>query len=188
MLQGTERVYRKELARYVRSVFDVEPSSLFTFALVEHKRIDDIVLFSPDISISDIRQHCKSIRERIATTCKGFLEVREFIFDFKEWQRRVTAASSDDPHSSKNFAEPSKDRDIPIKEREELTETNFFHEFTRVVILHRTAFDFFQTNEQGRHFLKVNTSADPDPRVSYIKALLADLVVFPVFADVNCRV
>ena len=62
-------------------------------------------------------------------------------------------------------------------------ETNFFHGFTRIVFLHRTAFDFFQTNEQGRHFLKVNTSADPDPRVSYIKALLADLVVFPVFAD-----
>ena len=179
MLHGVEKVYRKEVARYIRSMLNVGRWSIFTFALSEHRCIDDIVLFSPDISITDIRQHCKSVGERIATTCKGFLEVRERM-DLGEWHKRVTAPSD---LFSRIFAESLKDRDIPLKEREELIETNFLDACTTVEFLHRTAFDFFKDNEQGKEFLKVNNSANQHPQVLHVKALLAELVVFPLLAN-----
>ena len=182
MLQGVEKVYCKEVARYIRLVLDVGSWSLFGFALAEHKRIDDIVLFSPDISITDIHQHCKSIRERIVTTCKGFLEVREEI-DLGGWQRRMTALSSYNQSPSAKFARSLKDRDIPLKEREELTEWEFLRTCNRVEFLHRTAFDFFKTNEQGKEFLKVNTLANSHPQMLQVKALLAGLIISPLFAD-----
>ena len=182
MLLGVDKVYQKEVARYVGSVLQEGSWSLFGFALAEHKRIDDIVLFSPDISIYDIRQHCKSIEERIATTCKGFLEVRKEI-DFEEWQIRVTAPSSYDPGPWEYFAKSLKDWNIPLKQREELTELEFLRTCNRVEFLHRTAFDFFKNNEQGKGFLKVNTSANSHPQMLRVKALLADLIVFPVSPD-----
>ena len=182
MLLGVDKVYQKEVARYVGLVLHTAGWPLFEFALAEHKRIDDIVLFSPDISICDIGQHCKSIEERIATTCKGFLEVRKEM-DFEEWQIRVTAPSSYEPGPWNNFAKSLKDWDIPLKEREELTELKFLRRYNRVEFLHRTAFDFFKNNEQGKGFMKVNNPANSHPQVLRVKAELAGLIVFPVSPD-----
>ena len=175
MLHGIDKVYRKEVARYMRLVLDVDIGlSLFQIALAEHKRIDDILLFSEEISIWDIHQHCKSVGERIAATCKGFLEVRERQ-RLEEWQR-------DDAEWFLNALE---DRNIPLEQREELTKMQFLHQCTQVEFLHRTAFDFFNDNEQGKEFLKIHTIANSHPQVLYVKALLAEIRIFPVTTDKN---
>ena len=180
MLQRVEKVYRKEVARYIRSALDVEGRwSLFQFALAEHKRIDDILLFSSDISVSDIHQNCKSIRERIDVTCKGFLEVRERE-DFAEWQ---TGVPIDDSWSAEPFSGPLEDRHISLEQLEELKETKYLKECTQLDFLHRTAFDFFTENEQGKDFLKQYASANPHPQILLVKAKVAGLIVFPLPID-----
>ena len=176
MLQRIEKVYRPEVARYVRLVLGDISWSLFTLGLAEHKRIDDIVLLSPDISVSDVHQHCKSIGERIVTTCKGFIEVHEDM-DLEIWRRMATGPCIG---FIEPFSESLRDRKIPLKQRDELMETQFLQRYTRVEFLHRTAFDFFRDNEQGKEFLQTYTSANPHPRVLYVKALLAGLVLFPL--------
>ena len=167
MLHGIHKVYRKEVARYIQWVLDMEDArALFEIALAEHKRIDDIVLFSQKISTWDICQHCKSVGERIAATCKGFLEVRE-MKESEDWE-------------ADRFSQLLKIRNIPLEQHEELRELRFLDERTRVEFLHRTAFDFFKENEQGKEFLKTHTIANSHPQLLYTKVLLAKLVIFPV--------
>ena len=169
MLRRIEKVYWKEVAQHIRLVLDVEGGwSLLQIALAEHKRIDDILLFSDEISIRDIRQHCKSVGERIAATCKGFLEVRE---DYPE---------SEVVRRDERLSEIFEQRNIPLEQREELREMAVLNECTRVEFLHRTAFDFFNDNEQGKKFLKIHTTANIHPRVLYVKAWLANLRIFLV--------
>ena len=153
MLHGIDKIYRKEVARYIRSVLDVRDGwSLFEIALAEHQRIDDILLFTEEISILDICEHCKSVGERIAATCKGFLEVCKRI-GYKERQRE------------ESYTKLFDDRNIPLEQREELKEMDFLYKHTRVGFLHRTAFDFFKDNEQGQEFLKIHTIANSYPQV-----------------------
>lgn len=179
MLQGIDKLYRKEVARYIQSVLGKEGRwSLFKFALAQHKRIDDIVLLAPDMSTSDVYQHCKSIRMRIDATCKGFLEVHEII-NREKWQSRVTAPSD----NAGSFAESLKDQDLSPKQCEELIEMNYLDEYNHVDFLHRTAFDFFTDNKQGTEFLRMYASANPYSRISYVKALLSKLIVFPLPSD-----
>ena len=173
MLHGIDKVYRKEVAQYIRSVLDVKDKwSLLQIALGEHNRIDDILLFSEEISIWDILRHCKLVGERIAATCKGFLEVREWK-ENEEWQR----------DEAERFSTSLEDQNIPLEQREELREMKFLHDSTRVEFLHRTAFDFFNDNEQGKEFLNIHTIANTHPQVLYVKALLAGLRIFPVSKD-----
>lgn len=183
MLQGIDKVYRKEVARYIRLPLKVKTRwTLFEFALAGHKRIDDILLFSPDISLSDIQQHCKSIKERIEATCKGFLEVREDM-DLEEWQRMVTAPSDDVTLTARTFVKSLEDQGLSPKQCEELIEMEYLNIHTHVNFLHRTAFDFFADNKQGREFLGVHASANPHPQILYVKSLLARLIVFPLPSD-----
>lgn len=164
MLHGIDKVYRKEVAQYIRLALDVEDGwSLFEVALAQHKRIDDILLFSEEISIWDIGQHCNSVGERIAATCKGFLEVRGF--DVVQRDERLSVLN------------------IPFEQREELRKIELLHKNTRVEFLHRTAFDFFNNKEHGKEFLNIHTIASTHPQVSYVKALLAALRTFPVSKD-----
>ena len=170
MLQRIDKVYRKEVARYLRLVLINEKiPSLFEIALAVHKRIDDIVLFSLDIAISDIRNHCRFIGTRIATTCKGFLEVQEQV-DLHEWQKRMNDPSSytSEIHWGLN---------APLGE--DLIETKFYEDCTLVEFLHRTAVDFFNDNEQGKGFLETNAPIYPHPQISCAKARLAHLIIFP---------
>ena len=91
ILNGFSKIYWKEVAQSIRLILNEQCEwSLFTFALAEHKNIDDVLLSSSNIAVSDIRQHCRSTGERVATTCKGFLEVHE-VMDFKAWQEHLTA-------------------------------------------------------------------------------------------------
>ena len=180
MVQKIDKVYRKEVAHYLQLVLLIGSPSLFGIALAVHKRIDDIVLVSPDIAVSDIRNHCRSTRARITTTCKGFLEVQEDV-DLHEWQKFVNGPSSKADYSEeRKFSKLLEDRNAPLDQREDLIETKFYTIRTRVDFLHRTAVDFFKDNEQGKGFLKINAPMNPHPRISYVKATLAGLMVFPV--------
>ena len=179
MLHGIDKVYRKEVAQNIRLVLNVPMGldvpkgwSLFQIALAIHKRIDDILLFSEKISIWDIDQHCKSVGERIAAMCKGFLEIRKSNVDEK-YQRA----------NAENFSKLLEHRNIPLEQREGLREMNFLQTYAQVEFLHRTAFDFFNDNEQGKEFLEIHTIANSHPRVLYVKALLAALRIFPVSKD-----
>lgn len=181
MLQGIDKVYRKEVARYIQSVLGEGRWSLFEFALAQHKRIDDIVLLAPDMSISDVYQHCKSIRMRIDATCKGFLEVHE-LMNREQWQSRVNAPF-DDAESIAEFSESLKDQDLSPKQCEELIEMIYLDVYNQVDFLHRTAFDFFTDNKQGTEFLRMYASANPHSQILYVKALLAGLILFPLPSD-----
>lgn len=184
MLQRIDNFYRKEVAQYLHLVLHIDNPSLFDVALAVHNRIDDILLFSPDISISDIRHHCNLTGERIATTCKGFLEVREK-FDRHEWHKTVAEPPKYDSTrflskiSAKAFSKSLKDRNPPLEQLEDLIEIKFYETNTGVHFLHRTALDFFRDSEQGKVFLHANSSATSHPRVLYVKAVLAAFVVFP---------
>ena len=181
MLSKIDKVHRKEVAQYLRFVLQEGRSSLFGIALAVHKHIDDIVLFSPNIAISDIRDHCKSKGNRIATTCKGFLEVKEEI-DLHEWQKLVNDPSSAGDLRSRNFSRDlSKSVEAqrtPLEQREDLIETKFY-QTCWVGFLHRTVVDFFQDNEQGQTFLQY-APVNPHPQTLHVKAGLASLTVFPV--------
>ena len=178
MLQRIDKFYWMEVAQYLRLVLKIGNWSLFEIALAVYKHIDDVLLFSPARSISDIRNHCRSTGTRIAAKCKGFLEVKEEC-DLQEWQRTVKNPSEAD-ELARNFWELLEDQNAPPEQRDDLTETYFYHQRTEVDFLHRTAFEFFKDNEQGKKFLEINAPKSPHPRVLYIKALLADLMVFPV--------
>ena len=69
-----------------------------------------------------------------------------------------------------------------MERREELTDTRFPHDCE---FLHRTAFDFFKDNEQGKAFLETHATANPHPQVLHSKALHAVLTTFPVSMDDN---
>lgn len=185
MLQGIDKVYRKEVARYIRSALGTEEVwSFCEFALAQHKRIDDILLLSPDISISDVYQHCKLVRGRIDATCKGLLELREGT-KLEKWQDFVTAPSDDADDFVRTFSESLKDQDLSPMQYEELIEMSHFDANIRVDFLHRTAFEFFTDNNQGKEFLRMYASANPHPQILYVKALLAILIVFPLPSDDN---
>ena len=178
MLQKIDKVYQKEVAHYLQLVLRNEYASLFTIALAVHKRIDEIVLFSPDIAISDIRNHCGFTGTRIATTCKGFLELQERS-DLHEWQKKVNGPSKAGTLEH-DFSRLLEERKAPLEQREDLIETKFYQLNRRVHFLHRTAVDFFKDNEQGRKFLEGNAPIHPHPRTLIFKAGLARLTVFPV--------
>lgn len=182
MLQRIDKFYWMEVAQYLRLVLKIGNWSLFEIALAVHKHIDDVLLFSPARSISDIRNHCRSTGTRIAATCKGFLEVKDE-FDLQEWQRMVKNPSSLAEELARDFSELLEDQNASPEQRDDLTETYFYRMRTQVDFLHRTAFEFFKDNEQGKKFLEINAPMNLHPRVLYIKALLADLVVFPVPTD-----
>ena len=179
MLQKIDKVYRKEVSQYLQLVLQNDRPSLFHIALAVYKRIDDIVMFTPDIAISDIRNHCRLTRNRIATTCKGFLEVQEEI-DLQEWQNAVDNPCSEDDHSSRNFSESLEQQNTPLEQREDLIETKIYQLRTRIEFLHRTAVDFFEDNEQGKNFLETNAPRSSHPKTLYVKAQLAELIIFPV--------
>lgn len=185
MLQKIDKVYGKEVAQYLQLILHLNSQSLFGIALAVYKRLDEVVLFSPDITISDIRNHCKFIGTRIATTCKGFLEVQEQS-SLHEWQKNVNDPSSTPEagdvsrNFSRNLLKSVEDQRTPLEQRGDLIETKFYQARTRVDFLHRTAVDFFKDNEQGKIFLETNAPINPHPRISYIKAELAYLVVFRV--------
>ena len=178
MLQGIDKVYRKEATQYLQLVIHFRGLSLFDIALAVHKWMFDGLFFSPDTSISDIRHHCKLIEERIYTTCKGFLEVREYI-DRHVWQKIVTKRPNG------NFLKPLEDRTLSLEQRDDLIQTKFYQTCTQVKFLHRTAFAFFKDNIKAKEFLEASHSANPHPQVLYVKALLAGLMVFPVSIEDN---
>ena len=180
MLQMIHKVHRKEVAQYLQLVLHPESWSLFAFALALHERMDDFLILSPQIPLSDIRDHCKSTKIRIAMTCRGFLEVREDI-DLHEWQiiwQKWLATPIN--NKSSGFLE---DRNMPLEQRDELIETDFFSRSAHVHLLHRTALEFFNDNGQGKEFLKANLSENLHPSVLYVKSELANLRIFPTPAE-----
>ena len=142
MLRRIDKVYQKQVAQYVQLVLHFGSLSLFDIALAVHKRIDDILLSYPDISIIDIYNHCEYTGTRIATTCKGLLEVHE-LTGFHEYHRRVTATNSYISRRGKFFFMALEDRNIPLKRRDEVIKIKF-SQCTRVHFLHRTALEFFR--------------------------------------------
>ena len=179
LLSRIEKVYLREVAQYFQLVvLDNKSPSLFDIALAVHERIDDILLLAPSILISDIRNHCMVVGERIATTSQGFLEVRERM-DYHNWQKLLTGSFKDtSPYSlDLKVLRSLEARKIPLEQRDDLKEICFYRMQSQVHFLHRTAFDFFKGNEQGKEFLKANTSASSHPHVLHVKALIAYLVV-----------
>ena len=154
MLQSIDRVYRKEVALYLQLALQISTrngsASLFGIALAVYNRIDDCILCSPDVSFSDISHHCELIGERIATTCKGFLEISRV--DGRRWQGPVTQTG--------------------LSSLKDILDND-----TNVNFLHRTAFDFFEENEQAKKFLGANLPVNQHPYVLYVKSLLARLMV-----------
>ena len=170
MLQKIDKVYWKEVAYYFYFVLNIRDSSLFNIALAAYDRIDDILLFSPGVSLSEICRHCRLIRERIATTCQGILEVCET----DRHEHRILAS----------FKSLEDQIQIPERRRD-LIELKYYQECSWVDFLHRTAFDFFKDNVQARQFLDASAFVSPHLPILHVKVLLADLVVFPLPTDIS---
>ena len=168
MLQRIDKVYRKEVAYYFHFVLELGDSSLFDIALAAYHRIDNILLFAPGLSLSELCRHCRLIRGRIATTCQGILEVRET--DRLKCQELASFKSLLD-----QFRTP--------KRRNALIELQSYQACSRVAFLHRTALDFFRENGQATKLLEERDSTSPHPLLLHVKALLANLVVFPLSTD-----
>ena len=183
MLQRIDKVYWKEVAQYFHLVLNFPKTSLFNIALAGYSRIDDILLFSPGLSLIDISRHCRFTRERIATTCQGILEVRET--DRHQCQKLLTRYTNTHPpenDSCKSLA----DQNRTLELRNDLIELKSYKKCSRVAFLHRTALDFIKENGQARKFLEASASVSPHPRILYVKALLAKLVVFLLSTDITC--
>ena len=179
MLQKINKVHREEVAQYLQLVIHRGSLSFFHLALAVHKRVDDIFAFSSETSIRDIRLHCDFIRERVATTCRGLLEVREVIHR-QDWQTLVKNTPKPLDDELYNFSKLLETRETALEDRDDLVELYFYQKHTHVDFLHRTAFDFFKENEKGKGFLEANASANAHPQVLYVKALIASLMVIPV--------
>ena len=170
MLKKINKVYWKEAAYYFHFVLNIDDSSLFNIALAAYERIDDILLFSPGVSLSEIRRHCHLIRERIATTCQGILEVCE-----------IDGHECEESTSSKSLADQVQ---IPQR-RKDLIGLKYYQKSSRVEFLHRTAFDYFKDNVQARQILDASAFVSPHPLILYVKVLLADLIVFPLPTNIS---
>ena len=168
MLRKIDKVYWKEVAYYFYFVLNIHDSSLFNIALAAYDRIDDILLLSPGISLSEIRRHCRLIRERIATTCQGILELCE----------------TDRHECQASFKSLEDQIQIPER-RKDLIGLKYYQKCSRVDFLHRTAFDFFRDNVQARQFLDASAFVSPHLSILHVKVLLADLVVFPLPTDIS---
>ena len=174
MLQRIDKVYWKEAAQYFHLVLNFGDSSLLNIALAGYNQIDNVLVFSPDTSLSDISRHCRLTRERIATTCQGILEVRET--DRQECQNYTYPPSKD---SCKSLADQNRTPEL----RNDLIELKSYENCSRVAFLHRTALEFFKDNGQARKFMEASISVSPHLQLLYIKALLANLVVLPLSTD-----
>ena len=169
MLQKIDKVYWKEAAYYFRFVLEYGDSSLFNVALAIHHRIDDILLSSSDVSLGDLCRHCHLTRERIAITCQGILEVRE--------PNRLHSINR------QPFLKSPEKQYPPPEHRNDLIELQSYQNCSRVAFLHRTALDFFRENGQATRLLDERDSTNLHPLVLHVKALLANLVVFPLSTD-----
>lgn len=162
MLQSIDRVYRKEVSLYLQLALQISPRdgspSLFRIALAVYNRVDDFILCSPDVSLNDISHQCELIEERIAATCKGFLEISRAADTSDSWWQEHLDQT--EPYCLKGTVE-----------NDSITDVNF---------LHRTAFDLFKENEQAKKFLEANLSVNQHPSVLYAKSLLARLRVLRV--------
>ena len=167
MLQRIDKVYWKEVAQYFYIVLNFGDPSLFSVALAVYDRIDDILLFSPDLSFSEIRRHCLSTKERIATTCQGILEVRE------------THRHQCQFVSFKSLA----DQIRPPERCNDPIGLKCYRWCSRVSFLHRTARDFINENGEARRLLEASASISPHPHLIYVKAMLAELLVIPLSTD-----
>ena len=173
MLQKINRVHREEAAQYLQLILHKGDLSLFIVALGSHKRIDDILQFSSDITISDIRHHCDLIGERVATTCRGLLEVYE-IRDNSERKEETLS----------RFIANLDSENLPSEQREDLVQLRFHESCSQVRFLHRSAFEFFTSNEQGKTFLEANGTTSLHPQVLHVKAVTARTIFLSVIPSV----
>ena len=156
MLSKFHKVHFKEAAQYLQILLQLGTSSLFGVALAVHERIDDILLLSPAISLHDIRMHCEWVEDRIAITCRGFLEVREV---------REVPLTLYSPNAVKK-ADPSdllKMQNPPLEQLDDITAFRIHQKDRHVNFLHRTAFEYLRDNGRAKEFLETNTAANPHP-------------------------
>lgn len=176
ILRGIDKVYRREVAQYFHLLLHFGGSPLFEIAGAVHSRIDDILLFSADISVGAIRHHCSWVGERLFTTSKGFLEIRE-TSSRNEWQEAVTKPSLRMcvPLEVHKILEK-----LPLEQRNDLLEITFHQVHCWVNFLHRTAIEFFEDNEQGKDFLREYAPVNPHHRVLWTKVAHVYQMVIPL--------
>ena len=156
MLNKIQKVHRKEAAWYLQLALLDGPQSLLDFTLASYEQQDHDLISTADFPLSKAIDDCQRIRTRINTTCVGFLEVHEVSF-----------------RQASSFREISEDSIANRSVREDRI---------RVTFLHRTAADFWKDSEQGRNFLCMHTSPDPDIFVAWAKVLVVKVRIFDQFS------
>lgn len=172
MLDRIDKIHRKEAAVYLQialnsqdeKVHAVHDFTLFHLALMTFPRIDDVLQRSPNLHISDIIRHCRWTRERLSTTCVGFLEIH-----------------SRDYSGSRNIKTSLRRPIIEQSPLEEAEIRSYYDEDNNIVLgfdfIHRTTLDFFSESNKGKVFLKENTPTEFHYHWSLVKAILAALFV-----------
>ena len=178
MLDRIDKIHRKEAAVYLQialnsqaeNVYSVHDFTLFHLALMTFPRIDDVLQRAPNLHISDIIRHCRWTRERLSTTCVGFLEIHS------------CTLSGRGGYSEPGNIKASLRRPIIEQSPLEEAEIRSYHDEDNDIVLavdfiHRTTLDFFSESNKGKEFLKENTPTEFHYHWSLFKAILATLFV-----------
>ena len=166
MLSKIDKVYRTQAAKLFQMALSDLTKSLFTFALALFGRFDKV----SDVCLSDTLSCIKEARNKIPTICAGLLEVHV-------WGERVRGGTF-------RSADPSLSLVIQYDESSELAEVKLFQNHASVDFIHRTAQDYFEQSEQGKHFLDAYSPPAFNPHISLVHALLTEANLLG-FADIR---
>ena len=156
MLHEIDKPYREEAARCLQIALHRSRMSLLEFTLASHEDLDRIVHTFTTCSEDKIVAASHSKKRRIMSTCGGLLEITE-----------SKAKSS----VFNEFAEHDPGESVD-QESANLQKSN------TVNWIHRTAFDFMISSEQGKAFLSINAAKGFVPEIAYCKVLLIKARLF----------
>ena len=180
MLNRIDKIHRQEAAVYLQIALGHSKKqrvfygelSFFVLALMTFPKLDDLFQLSHDSRISDIIRHCRWTKERLSTTCVGFLEIHS------PDMTGVQVSSESEDGSSQVLSRRPIIEQNPLEEAEIRSYyDNADGPVMQVNFLRRTTLDFFSESNMGKEFLKKNSPAEFQYHWSIVKAILATFLV-----------
>ena len=203
MLDRIDRIYVREASMFLKMALNHRILSVLELAIAFYPGLEDMLLSADEISEQKIVSLCRSIRNKLATRCVGFLEVHEP--SGQDMKRQTTSdrthdsgkqleASSEVDMSASEFQRetgdyfdlekepgqsfPKPDNRVPASSsKPEITDVEIleFESDTSINFIHRTAVDFLENPGPGKAFLDTEPSPAFHHRVQSIKAQLGSL-------------
>ena len=162
MLSNIDVAYHNDAALLFKMALADLTRSLLEVALALYNGFDRL----SEISIRDALQFSELTQKRIPTVSAGLLEVHLEDEDSKERERV-------------KFSYPNHYLTLPDRRTcfSEAAKMSSYERYAHISFIHRTALEFLRHNEQGQRFLKANIHFCPSPHSTYVRALLAKVVL-----------